>query len=125
MIYLDTHVVVWLYAGEINRIPGSAQLMIEKHDLVISPMVILELEYLYEIKRISVNASVIVESLEASIGLQVCKLSFHRLVSEAIAQNWTRDPFDRMIAANAVCAKSRLLTKDETILNNCNSAFWE
>jgi PIN domain nuclease of toxin-antitoxin system len=88
-------------------------------------MVILELEYLYEIKRISSKAAVITESLEASIGLRVCKLSFHRLVMEAIMQTWARDPFDRMIAANAICSKSRLLTKDAVILSNCINAVWE
>ncbi len=84
MIYLDTHVVVWLYAGETERIPASAQILIETHDLLVSPMVILELEYLYEIKRISVVAAVITESLEASIGLRVCKLPFHQVVVEAL-----------------------------------------
>ena len=124
MIYLDTHVVVWLYAGELDKISTFAKALIEENDLLISPMVILELTYLQEIERISVEASVIVESLEAAIGLQVCRLSFHQLVMEAMAQNWTRDPFDRIIAANALCAKSKLLTKDAVILKNCPYAVW-
>lgn len=124
MIYLDTHVVVWLYAGELDRISKPAQNLIEENDLVISPMVILELTYLQEIDRLSVESTVIIESLEAAIGLCICRLSFHRLVMEAMIQKWTRDPFDRIIAANALCAKSKLLTKDATILKHCPYAIW-
>ena len=124
MIYLDTHVVVWLYAGELGRISTSAKALIEEHDILISPMVILELTYLQEIERLSVDASVIIESLEASIGLRVCRLSFHQLVMEAMSQKWTRDPFDRIIAATALCAKAELITKDAVILKNCQYAVW-
>ena len=70
------------------------------------------------------DAPVIVESLEASIGLRVCQRSFHQLVMEAMAQNWTRDPFDRIITANALCAKAELITKDAVILKNCPYAVW-
>jgi PIN domain nuclease of toxin-antitoxin system len=124
VIYLDTHVAVWLYAGQVSLIPLAAQTMIEEQDVTISPMVVLELEYLHEIERLSVSASVIVESLEASLGLRVCTLPFHLLVTEAAAQKWTRDPFDRIIAANAICAKSDLLTKDTTIREHCSYATW-
>ncbi len=124
MIYLDTHVSVWLYAGQVERIPIAAQAMIEEHDVLVSPMAILELEYLHEIERLSVGASVIVESLEASLGLRVCALPFHRIVTESMAQKWTRDPFDRIIVANAICAGSPLITKDSSILANYSNATW-
>ncbi len=124
MIYLDTHVIVWLYAGQVSRIPQTAQSMIEEQDVCISPMVVLELSYLHEIERLSVDAPVIVESLEASLGLCVCTMPFHQLVMEAAAQKWTRDPFDRIIASNAICAGSPLLTKDATILAHCSTATW-
>jgi PIN domain nuclease of toxin-antitoxin system len=125
VIYLDTHVAVWLYAGEVARIPVSAQASLETHELLISPMVVLELTYLHEVERLSVDAPVIVESLEASVGLRVCGLPFHQLVMEAMTQAWTRDPFDRIIAANAICAKSTLLTKDAVILEHCSFAKWD
>ena len=125
MIYLDTHVVAWLYAGELDRLSPFASERIEAEDVVISPMVVLELTYLHEIERLLVDAPVIIESLEAAIGLRVCTLPFHRLVMEAASQKWTRDPFDRIIVANAVCAQSPLLTKDRQILQHCQSAVWD
>ena len=125
VIYLDTHVLVWLYAGELGRFPVSAQALMEEHELLVSPMAVLELAYLYEIERLLVDSPVIIESLEAAIGLRVCTLPFHRLVMEAITQRWTRDPFDRIIVANAKCAESQLLTKDANILGNYKHAVWE
>lgn len=38
MMFLDTHVVVWLYAGDVGRIPRVARQKIEEQDLLISPM---------------------------------------------------------------------------------------
>ncbi|MCB8766407.1 hypothetical protein [Planktothrix agardhii] len=39
MIYLDTHVVVWLYAGLTDKLSNLAKSLINTHDLYISPMV--------------------------------------------------------------------------------------
>ena len=124
MIFLDTHVVVWLYAGELDRLVPFASRAIEDHDLLISPMVILELQYLREIGRLSVEAPVIVTSLAKTLGLEVCELAFSQVVMEALALEWTRDPFDRVIVAHAVARNLPLLTKDDTILKQYRKAMW-
>lgn len=38
---------------------------------------------------------------------------------------WTRDPFDRMIAAQAIVADAPLVTADRTILANLPLAVWD
>lgn len=53
MIFLDTHVVVWLYSGKIDMLSKKASDLIENGDLFISPAVTLELQYLKEVKRIT------------------------------------------------------------------------
>ena len=54
LIYLDTHVVAWLYAEGGSAVPaGSAQLIEETSDIRISPMVRMELQYLYEIECVT------------------------------------------------------------------------
>jgi len=45
-------VLVWLAGGEVEKISAPAAEAIRKSDLVISPMVLLELQYLFEIKRL-------------------------------------------------------------------------
>lgn len=124
MIHLDTHVVVWLYAGETNRFPKSAREAMEADDLCISPAVILELQYLREIGRISADAPLILETLAASVGITVADTPFREVIMEALAESWTRDPFDRLIVAQAKAEKARLLSKDEVILTHYAESFW-
>ena len=48
VIYLDTHILVWLYGGMVDLLSEKAKTLIESEDLVISPLVELELQYLFE-----------------------------------------------------------------------------
>jgi len=125
MIFLDTHVVVWLYAGDVGRIPRAARQRIEAQDLLISPMVTLELQYLKEAGRLKPDAHRIISGLTKTVGLQVCDLAFDQILFEALAQDWTRDPFDRIIVAHAAARNLPLLTKDATILAHYKRGCWE
>ena len=51
MTYLDTHVVAWLYAGEFGKLSKAAAERIHEDNPFISPVVVLELQYLYDIGR--------------------------------------------------------------------------
>ena len=124
MIYLDTHVVVWLYAGKIKKLSEQAKELINDHEVIISPIVRLELQYLFEIQRITDEANQIIFDLSDRIGLKICDKSLHTIVSNALAISWTRDPFDRIIVANATVDRNILLTKDQNILGNYEKAIW-
>jgi len=123
-IYLDTHVVVWLFSGEVNKLSSKVLELIEECELLISPMVVLELEFLHEIGRLNYKHNEILSSLEESIGLKVCNFSFATVVKESTKQSWTRDPFDRLIVANAICNSSVLLSRDRKIRENYSKAVW-
>ncbi len=122
MIYLDTHVVVWLYAGEIERLSEQAKDLINNNEVIISPIVRLELQYLFEIQRITDEAKLIVSDLSDRIGLKICDKRFNTIISSALNYSWTRDPFDRIIVANADVNHNILITKDQNILNNYKKA---
>jgi PIN domain nuclease of toxin-antitoxin system len=124
MIRLDTHLIVWLYAGDIERLSATAIDAIETHDLLVSPMVQLELTYLHEIGRLSVGGSEIIGDLRDRIGLRQSDESMASVVHAAASVTWTRDPFDRMIVADAIVAATDLLTKDQTIVTNTALARW-
>ena len=123
-IYLDTHVALWLYEGLVERLPKAARRSIEENDLLFSPMVRLELQYLYEIKRCTRASHVILSELRSQIGLTVCDLPFDEVVRKAAEITWTRDPFDRLIVAGASCRGVRLLTKDVGIRRHTKLALW-
>jgi len=124
LIALDTHVVVWLHAGRVDLLPDELRAELDREPAVISPMVLLELEYLKEIDRIAAGADMILSDLSAEIGLSLCTQPFAVVIRESLKQAWTRDPFDRVIVAQSIVAGDALATKDDSILQHCQTAFW-
>lgn len=124
MIYLDTHVVAWLYAGEKDLFPNKVRTLIDTQELLISPIVELELQYLYELQRTTQPGSVVVESLEQEIGLARCELPFAPVIAAALTNAWTRDPFDRIVVAQAQVRDTELLTRDAAIRDHYPEAIW-
>ena len=124
MIYLDTHIVVWLYAGLLEKFSQSVKTILNENELLISPIVRLELQYLYETERVTKPALVVVADLANRIGLRVCEKAFNAVISQAITMTWTRDPFDRLIVANAALNDNILISKDQNILEHYLHARW-
>ena len=124
MIYLDTHIAVWLYSGDFGRLSDLSKELINEQDIFISPIVILELQYLYEIKRITKKSNDVIADLSNRIGLEVCNKDFISIITKAANFKWTRDPFDRIIVSNAALGGDILVTKDLAMLNNYKHAKW-
>jgi PIN domain nuclease of toxin-antitoxin system len=124
LIYLDTHVAAWMFSGRTNLIPESVQALLEQHDLTISPAVMLELQYLFEIRRTTEPARTVVDTLRREVGLKVCDLPFADVVEVAWTQDWTRDPFDRLIVSQAALRGAALATKDGAIREHFPRAVW-
>jgi PIN domain nuclease of toxin-antitoxin system len=123
--YLDTAVAVWLAEANLAKVSQKALSLIQIADVRLSPMVVVELQYLHEIKRIIVTPQEILVKLSAEIGLTVCDHPFPIIAEIAIGETWTRDPFDRIIVAHAKSnGASPLLTKDEVIRANYPNARW-
>ncbi len=124
VIHLDTHVVVWLYAGDLKRL-APARPWLEQHDLVVSPMVKLELAFLFEIGRLKQHADEIIRDLVERVGLRLASGSFADAVERAVHCPWTRDPFDRLIVGAARAEGVPLLTADQNIHKHFADAIWK
>jgi PIN domain nuclease of toxin-antitoxin system len=124
VVRLDTHVVVWFYAGTPDRLSKTAAEAINNNDLVVSPIVELELTYLFEIGRLTVDGPAIIGDLRERIGLSISDSSMAAVMHAAGGLSWTRDPFDRIIVGDAIAANTTLITKDEKIRANSTAAFW-
>ena len=85
IIYLDTHLVVWLYAGNIDLLSERVKKEIEINNLLISPIVKLELQYLLETDRISVAESDITNSLAKGIGLKICNHQLIKVIEKSLS----------------------------------------
>lgn len=124
MIYLDTHVLVKLWLGSMDDLGAAARRAISEQELLASPAAVLELESLHEIRRLVPTAQNLVGTLGEQFGLRVCDLPFRIVVEHALAERWGRDPFDRLIVANAKANNASLVTKDQRIHRHFSRAIW-
>jgi PIN domain nuclease of toxin-antitoxin system len=119
--------VVWLAQGDLTRISRRAQELLDETttDVLISPIVLIELEYLYEVGRIKLSARDILRKVEHEIGVRVCDLAFATVANIMLDEKWTRDPFDRMIVAQAKTnGLAYLVSADEEIAAHYPRTIW-
>ena len=123
--YLDTHVAVWLAQGDLKQVSSSAKKVIRNCNLLVSPMVELELEYLCEIGRILISSQDVIIKLGAELGVSVCNRPFQEIVAVAKQEKWTRDPFDRIIVSHAKQnGLAPLISADEDIQKHYVKTVW-
>jgi PIN domain nuclease of toxin-antitoxin system len=124
-IYIDTHIVIWLAEGFVEKLTPAASHAIESSQVEISPMVLIELQYLFEIKRIIKPPMALFEQLQSLIGLRTSDHPFPAVAQTALFETWTRDPFDRIIVAQARSdGYSGLVTSDTKIHENYSKTIW-
>jgi len=123
--YLDTNAVIRLAQANTLQLSRDVSHMIERAELLISPVVLLELELLYEIKRIKLPSRDIQRKIEAERGVRICSLPFAEIANAALDEKWTRDPFDRLIVANAKAnGFAPLVSADEKIAKHYPRTVW-
>jgi PIN domain nuclease of toxin-antitoxin system len=123
VIHLDSHIVIWAYAKR-SRLSATARKLLANEACQISPAALLEIEGLFEQGRIAADSATIASSLARQVALTVSDTAFFDVVDAARSFAWTRDPFDRLIVANAMADRVRLLTADALILRHFPGAVW-
>ena len=122
--YLDTHAAIRLADGRLH-IGRDAARLIHRSELLISPLVLVELEDLHEIGRLALPARDILRKLEHEIGLRLCDLPFAEVARAALDEKWTRDAFDRIIVAQArLNGLAPLISSDEKIAEHYPRTVW-
>jgi PIN domain nuclease of toxin-antitoxin system len=122
--HLDTHVVIWLCNKNLKPFSKKALDTIETYQLLISPIVILELQYLFEKKITPTIPQHFIKQMKNDMGLKIGEDSFETVTKKSLEIKWTRDPFDRIITAQASLEDEILLTKDKLILKHYKNAIW-
>jgi len=123
-VYLDTHVTLWLYSGDIERLSKRAADLINREQVCVSPMVLLELQYLQEIGRVTAQPRAIIMDLNRRLGLWAEDRPMETVMEHAIELTWTRDAFDRVIVAQAALDHAQLVTMDRLIRKHYPKAVW-
>ena len=123
-IFIDTHVLVWLYTGEIGKFSETAINTMNNHLLAISPMVLFELDYLRRKRILNVSPSHILRGVNAIIPTSIDNADFNLVIEESIAIDWTSDPFDRIIVGQAQLSQSYIVSKDRKVRDHYQRAIW-
>ena len=123
MVLIDTHIAVFLHSNMLFMISRPARKALESQDIVLPEMARLELQYLFEIKRITCTPSQIVADLYGEIGLTCSTTAIAGLIQTAISIPWTRDAFDRLIAADAIFCNCPLITRDRHMIEHLPQAL--
>jgi PIN domain nuclease of toxin-antitoxin system len=88
-------------------------------------MALLELQYLYERKRIAVDAISAFGYLNSTFGIALCGFPFSAVARAAAETDWTSDPFDRIIVGQAKANRNALLiTADSEMRRHYSGAVW-
>jgi PIN domain nuclease of toxin-antitoxin system len=124
IVYVDTHIVTRMASGNFKDLSQRAIELLNHGNLFYSPMVGLELHYLYERNRLPNTPEEILSHLFKEANLQVSDVSFAQIALMARQIHWTRDPFDCLITAEAMLVKEAfLITKDREILAHFDRAI--
>ena len=112
-LLLDTHFLIWVLLGarRLERFPW-----LERYrPWGISPFSLLEIQFLSEIGRLKIATPAFYETIEADRRFLIDEPQLLAVVREALTLRWTRDPFDRLIAAHSSTRRVPLCTVDESL----------
>ena len=87
-------------------------------------MVLFEMKLLQEIGRLNASPADWLTILQRDFGVSLCPIPFHLVIESASGETWTRDPFDRLIVAQAKIAGGKLISKCTRIRDNFPDALW-
>lgn len=123
-VFLDTHVALWLYAGKLDLFSPKVLGLLREATLYVSPIAVLEIDYLKEVDKIKVAGEEVVTYLREKMGLTLADDSLAALTRQASPLSWTREPFDRLIVAHALLRGFPLITKDHLIKKHYSACIW-
>jgi PIN domain nuclease of toxin-antitoxin system len=113
-LLLDTHIVLWVTMSS-PRLPVEARRLIAQADAVfVSPASVWEIAIKAAVRKFDADVEVVVAGL-LQAGFDELPISWQhsRLVRELPLHH--RDPFDRMLIAQAVAEPLHLLTSDRLL----------
>jgi PIN domain nuclease of toxin-antitoxin system len=117
VILLDTHALIWLAQGhrrtrQLARYPR----------LHLSPASVLEIQFLADAGRLRLAAGQSATTLSADDRWRLDSPPADTWFFAACDLTWTRDPFDRLLAAHARLRGWKLATADEELIERLPSA---
>ena len=111
VILLDTHALIWMAQGHRRARPLERLAR-----LYISPVSVLEVQFLIESGRVRLRDGRSAPDLANDHRWRLDEPPSEKWFAAACSLAWTRDPFDRLLAAHAGLRKWKLATADAVLL---------
>ncbi len=111
---LDTHFLIWIIteSRRLRQFPWIE----EYKPWGVSPISFLEIQFLAEVGKVDVRNPGFTRTVMTDPRFIVDDVSLASLTQKALAVTWTRDPFDRLLAAHSNLRRVPLCSVDSTIL---------
>jgi PIN domain nuclease of toxin-antitoxin system len=110
---LDTHFLIWLVLG--SKRLAEFPWLDRYRPWGVSPISLLEIQFLAEVGKLSVRNPEFTDTVMTDARFIVDDISLISLVYQAIAVDWTRDPFDRLLVAHSAFRNLPFCTTDRLI----------
>jgi PIN domain nuclease of toxin-antitoxin system len=112
-VLLDTHFLLWIVL-DVVRLDEFPWL--ERYrPWGVSPISFLEVQFLAEVGRLEVKQPDFTDAVSRDPRFIVDDVPFDRLIRQALSLGWTRDPFDRLLAAHSTARRVPLCTLDRNV----------
>lgn len=113
---IDTHFLLWLIL-DVPRVDEFPWL--ERYrPWGVSPISFLEVQFLAEVGRLEVSQPDFTDAVSADPRFVVDDVPFDSVIRHSLGLGWTRDPFDRVLAAHSTARRAPLCTLDRNIRRN-------
>jgi len=112
-LLLDTHFLIWLVLGS-QRLAEFPWLD-RYRPWGVSPVSFLEIQFLAEIGRLSVRNPEFTSAVVDDPRFSVDDIALVALVRHGLELGWTRDPFDRLLAAHSLARRVPLCSLDRRV----------
>jgi PIN domain nuclease of toxin-antitoxin system len=112
-VLIDTHILLWALTDP-GRLSVSSRGRLEQSEVYVSAASIWELAIKSALGRIACDPGQVADAIEP-VGFRHLPVTAHHAGQVARLAPLHRDPFDRMLVAQAVCESLPLLTRDEAL----------
>jgi PIN domain nuclease of toxin-antitoxin system len=113
---LDTHYLIWIVtnARRLKKFPWLQRYTPWR----VSPVSFLEIQLLAESGRLRFRPAELTAAIQADPRFLLDDVFVSILLYKALNLSWTRDPFDRMLAAHSLARQLPLCTTDSEVQAN-------
>lgn len=113
-LLLDTNILLWLMGGGPDLRGQARSLIVDAEQVFVSPISLWEIAIKRQLGKMQEDAELIAKQLEPA-GLRELPVSYSHALAVGRLPLLHRDPFDRLLVAQAMTETMRLLTADRQL----------